>query len=272
MANTFDLSQGNSYTHYLRRAVKKLITFFKMLHGRMHYFGLGPMRFTGVFDTYDDAFQYAQTKTRAGYDNEEIVHVSFTTMCELAPWDYPVLFWLQRIMEDNNSIVDAGGHMGTKYRAFQNYLPFDEHTKWTVYDLPAIVRAGRKRALLDGLQNLTFCDDITHLNHADIFLGSGLMQYINEPLSEVLHRMKSLPQHIILNKVAFHDSGHLVTLENIGGVLVPYQMRNEREFYREITALGYQLVDEWNIPSLMRKIDTHPEIGLSTVKGFYFKL
>lgn len=79
-----------------------------------------------------------------GYDHGDIAEVSFEAMCRLTLWDYPVILWLRDLWRPGLTIVDAGGHMGTKYIAFAPHLPLAEAT-WCVLDLPAICAAGRAR-------------------------------------------------------------------------------------------------------------------------------
>jgi len=171
-----------------------------------------------------------------------------------------------------DGLIDAGGHMGTKYRAFRPLLSLDGSFRWIVYDLAAIVRAGRSLAERDGLTGLSFVDRIEDAGATPLFLGSGLMQYLDMPLSDLLKRLPSLPPHLILNKVALRKGGAVVTLERIGKTHVPYHMRDEATFIDDVTRLGYRLVDRWSIPSLSHVIDTHPELGRSESAGFYFRL
>ncbi|WP_380058335.1 hypothetical protein ACFE33_06705 [Falsihalocynthiibacter sp. SS001] len=79
-----------------------------------------------------------------GYEHAEVVDVSFESMCQIAPWDYPILYWLRRLLAEDGSVLDAGGHMGTKFIAFQDYLELTG-VNWTVYDLEAVVTEGRRR-------------------------------------------------------------------------------------------------------------------------------
>ena len=67
--------------------------------------------------------------TLAGYDHDAVVPVCFEAMCNVLPWDYPVLFWLQRLAPEITCLIDAGGHMGTKYRAFHGHLTRFEHVQ-----------------------------------------------------------------------------------------------------------------------------------------------
>ncbi len=243
----------------------------RLVRGRLTYLSPFPRRFTGAYTSYDAAMAAARRRTMAGYDHEEIASVAFAKMCQVTPWDYPVLFWLRSLLPEIAGLVDAGGHMGTKYRAFRPLLQLDASFRWTVYDLPAIVRAGQGLAEKEGLTGLHFIERIEDAGATPLFLGSGLMQYLDMPLSALLTRLPSLPPHLILNKVALRKGEGVVTLERIGRSYVPYQMRNEAEFIGDIARLGYIQVDRWSIPSLSHAIDTHPELGRSESAGFYFR-
>jgi putative methyltransferase (TIGR04325 family) len=243
----------------------------KALIGRMRYLDPRRNRFQGLYAGYDQAFAAASRKGRAGYDHDDVAPVSFEAMCRVEAWDYPVLFWLGRLLADGGNVLDAGGHMGTKYRAFAPYLDYGDAVTWTVYDLPAIVRAGRAKAMADGLDALTFVERIADAPAPKIFLASGLLQYLDRPLGELLGEIENPPQWLLFNKVAFHECGPAVTLERIGKALVPYQMRERRSFIDGIERLGYRTADCWRIGELSHTISTHPEIGASESQGFLFR-
>ncbi len=246
----------------------------RALQGRLRYLSPLPRRFSGAYSSFDEAITAARRAGRlAGYNHQEIAPVSFEAMCKVAPWDYPVLFWLAQLRSEAGGLLDAGGHMGTKFRAFRKLIDLPEDQPWVIYELPEIAEAGRRRAIQDGITQLQFIDDLKQAPVLPLFLGSGLLQYLDRPLSAVLSELPALPRHLLLNKVAFRREGHpIVTLERIGRAYVPYQMRDEKAFVRDLEALGYAQVDRWSIPELAHVIDTHPELGPSESAGFYFRL
>lgn len=254
------------------RGLSRSLSPLRAAGGRLRYLSPFSRRFTGAYSSYDAAFAAAKAMRLAGYDHEEIANVSFAKMCQVAPWDYPVLFWMRNLAHETEGVIDAGGHMGTKYRAFLQLLSFDDSFKWVVYDLPSIVRVGRRMAERDGLTGLSFVDQIEDAGGIPLFLGSGLLQYLDIPLSDLLKRLPAPPRHLLLNKVALRKDRTVVTLEKIGSAYVPYQMRNEATFLNDVARMGYRMVDRWSIPSLSHVIDTHPELGASESAGFYFRL
>jgi putative methyltransferase (TIGR04325 family) len=190
-------------------------------------------------------------------------------MSQMKLEDYPLLYWLKEVIPQGGCVLDAGGHMGTKYRAFQNYLGTSERLDWWIYDLPAIVRAGKQQALKDGLTRLKFVDDIDLAPTPDVFIGSGLLQYLDVPLSSLLSRLVAKPRHLLLNKVATREGLTVVTLENFGVAEVPYQIRNRADFTASLAEMGYHIVDEWTIPHISHAIPGHPQLGTSSSHGYY---
>lgn len=208
----------------------------------------------------------------AGYDNDAVTDRAFENMCRIVTWDWPVLFWLGRLLPETACLLDAGGHQGTKYRAFRNHLNLPGGVKWVIYDVPAIVRAGRERARREGLEGLSFIDNLADAPCAEVLLASGLLQYLDIPFDQFVRRLPVLPRHLVLNKVATREGPSVVTLEFFGRAEVPYQIRNRTEFLSTLDSLGYDIVDEWQIHDLSRHIVTHPHLGTSTSYGYYAKL
>ena len=104
-------------------------------------------RFRGAFGSYQEALASVVPGKLAGYDNEAAVEANFDEMCKISPWDAQVLVILERLVPQISCILDAGGHMGTKYRAFRERLDLEKRgIQWVIWDTPTAVSAGRKRA------------------------------------------------------------------------------------------------------------------------------
>jgi putative methyltransferase (TIGR04325 family) len=230
-------------------------------------------RFRGAFGSYQEAMASVRPGLLAGYDNDAIVDVSFEEMSRILPSDARVLVLLGRLLPDVKYILDAGGHMGTKYRAFRDRLDLDNNVFWIIWDTPAAVRAGRKRAVTDGLTALLFVEDIAEAPPTDLMFCSGLLQYIDIPFADLIGQLVTKPRHLILNKVATRDGPTVVMLERFGDAAeVPYQIRNREEFVGMLDALSYDVVEEWVLPEFSHVIPDAPQLGASTSRGYYAKL
>ena len=227
-----------------------------------------PPRFTGAYKSYAEAVSNTRKSSLIGYDNDEIVSVSQEAMTQIASWDYPVLFWLDRLLKPQAHILDAGGHVGTKFLAFRRLLDLRD-ISWTVYDLPALVRAGKKMLAEDAsIKGLGFSDDLAAVAHVDILLASGLMQYLDKSFAQLISELPNPPDKIILNKVATRDGETIVTLEQIGNAQVAYQIRNRQMLQQSFQDAGYEIVDDWVIPDLAHRITTHQQFGPSASRGY----
>ena len=255
-------SPSNRLALLARAALWRLRLFFNLRH----------LRFRGAYATVEEATSAIRRGVLAGYDNEAILLRDYDLMCEITLQDYPILYWLRRLAPLTRVLLDAGGHMGTKYRAFRNHLDLDGEIDWVVYDLPTMVRAGRQRAADDGLNRLRFVDSLSEAPDADVLLASGILQYLDIPFSDLLRQLPSMPRHLLLNKVQTREGPSVVTLENFIHAEVPYQIRDRASFLASLDDLGYDIVDEWIIPSLSHVIRTHPHLGSSTSRGYYAKL
>lgn len=224
-------------------------------------------RFRGAFQSRAAALAAIPPQKLAGYDHEAAVTVHHQFMERVNPEDYPVLYWLQRLLPEIASVIDAGGHIGVKYRAFRPYLDVGA-VDWTVLETPVMARAGRAARTPEDT-TLSFVDRAEDCPQADVLFGSGLLQYADETIDALIGRLPAPPRHVLLNKVATRDGPSLFTIENFGKVEVPYHMRPMNEVSNGLSVAGYEIVDSWTIPSHAHVIPTHPHLGASVSRGYY---
>ncbi len=237
-----------------------------LAYGRFRALRREKVQFRGAFASFAEAVANVRPGLPAGYDHDVVTGISSELMQQVLFWDYPVLYWLQRLSAETARVVDAGGHIGVKYRAFRPYLDLDR-IDWLVYDLPALVRAGRRQARPED-RTLSFIDRLEDAPATDILLVSGLMPYLDGSLVDLVRRLREPPRHIVLNKVVTRDGPTVVTLENFGVAEIPYQIRNAAEVPAALETLGYDVVDSWTIDSRAHRIQTHPELGRCTFRGY----
>lgn len=228
-------------------------------------------RFTGAYPTQAAALAALPASKQAGYDDASIADVSFDLMCQRHALDYPVVFWLDRLLPQITAVTDAGGHLGTKYIAFSGVLDLSG-VNWVVYDLPGIIQAARARQKNHQLPAaIGFESARENLPNSDLLLASGLLQYLDQTFSDFVHSLPHRPTSIIVNKVALWDGPRCVTIERIGAGRVPYQIRNRAAFEAEIAVMGYGIEDQWDIEGLGHVIATHPWLGQSQSAGYVLK-
>lgn len=221
--------------------------------------------FRGVFTTFAEAVRSAPQRLPLGYDNR-----AAAAMYQGRPLfseDYAVLFWLQRILAPGSKVFDYGGHAGSAFDVWTEHLPLPPGVEWTIYDVPEVVEEGRRRNASRNGTIPGFTTDFAQASGCDVFLASGSLQYVEQPLSESLAGLPAKPRHLLLNQLPLHASEQYVTLQNIGTCYCPYAVFHEQRFHDSLKALGYELLHTWDNPAKGCYIPTHPRHTAAPYRG-----
>ncbi|MEX2474020.1 TIGR04325 family methyltransferase [Marinobacter sp.] len=204
--------------------------------------------FRGVYPDFETATANAPGGKPLGYDNEAPASADMYRfrMRSISPCDYPVAFWLNRLMQPNDRLLDFGGHVGVLYYALSRYLAFPESFRWQLYDVPAVIREARSfAATRSSPATLTFCDDLSQAAPCNWVLFSGSLQYVEDSLASLIGRLQDRPTYVLINMLPVHPTKSFVTLQNIGTAFCPYKIYSADELKTEINNLGGEVVDQW---------------------------
>lgn len=232
---------------------------------------LGYGAFKGVFSSFTEARKAIPKHAKQGYNHEKLAndYVRNLTL-DLAQYDYPVLFWLNKILTPSDTVFDIGGNVGTHYFKYEPHTIIKTIKSYTVADLPHIIEAGQK---LNQYSNLHFTSDINNAINADVLFTSGTLQYIeNFNLSSFIKQSAKLPAHLLINRLPLHPSKSFVTLQNGGLTYYPQYVFIYDLFIEELEKIGYIKVDEWIDYVDKVIIPFKPVHNKVIYKGFYFKL
>jgi putative methyltransferase (TIGR04325 family) len=226
----------------------------------------------GIYKTFDEAASRIPMTRRVGYDHPEAASLYADSCNSLRPSDYSVLFYLNPLLPEIRKLFDYGGNLGRSYFPFRRVLKLLPEFQWVVCDVPAVAELGRKLAAERGEGQIAFTSEFNELSGCDVLLTSGTLQYVKEPLAVLITGVPSKPRHIFVNRTAIWDRETYVTLEDLGTIVSPYVVRNEKEFVDSILKLGYELLDSWECPESFCHVRHHPARTLSHYRGYYFRL
>ncbi|MAF77544.1 MAG: hypothetical protein CME60_05225 [Halobacteriovoraceae bacterium] len=228
--------------------------------------------FKGIYPNFEMASAAAKNYQTKGYNNKKSAQM-YQDMChKIFPEDYPTLYWINRLIPHISSLIDFGGHVGIKRYAFDSYLEKINQVKWSVYDLPKVIdEAKNLKTQLDPQNeiNLNFLNDLENQN-TDLFMALGSFQYIPKEVPEVLEKLSSLPQYLLIS-IPVTKKNTFLTLNHIGTTVCPYIIRNEDEFLKGIKEKGYSLKDSWSAPNKICEIPFHEEYSVYGYSGFVFE-
>ncbi len=192
----------------------------------------------------------------------------------LATHDYPVLYWLGRLMPaaDPACLVDFGGSVGVSYYTFREYLDLPPGLIWLVCELPEAVALGERVRDARQARQLAFTDDPRCVAGASLVLASGVLQYLDATPADWLRGLGDLPRHLIVNKLPLSPARAFVTIENGGRGLYPCRVGHHASFLAEMRALGYRLLGEWKCLEHRMDIVLQPDLSFPYYRGFAFAL
>jgi len=228
----------------------------------------------GVFGSFAEAT--ASTPSVVGFNRRETAFDFDDRLDRVFPYDYPVLFWLDRIFTSANALLlfDIGGGVGVHYYAYRKYLEYPARLVWKVCEVAQVLDVGRARAEQSKASALRFTSSIEELRASavDVVLSAGALHYIERPsLWEVVEHAESRPRHILLNKLPLHDGNEFVSLQNIGSGFSPLHVWNRGRFVERFERLGYEAIDVWSVPERTFQLfdDTVKSFSFS---GIYLRL
>jgi putative methyltransferase (TIGR04325 family) len=229
--------------------------------------------FRGVFDTFEAAAASKPADMKPSYDNAQAAAMYLDRLTAVYPSDYPVMFWLQRLLRDGaRNFFEIGGHIGVAYYAYQRYLDYPSDLRWSILDLPAVVEQGQRHAQAhDARRQLSFTLDWPTASSADILLAAGSLQYLPRTLDAMLAELKVLPRHLLLSMTPVHPERSYYTLQNIVTACCAYRIDSHDRLVSSLERLGYRLVDEWQNAEKSCHIAYEPQWSLNYYKGYLFE-
>ena len=184
--------------------------------------------------------------------------------------DYPVLFHLRPLVQDQLSIFDLGGNFGNLFYCYGRYLDFRPELRWTVCDLPEICAQGRQIGEAQRCR-LDFTCDAAAMSGYDVLLISGALHYsmlagpnaVRPAVPPPARAAESWP--LSLGKAA-------ITIQDARTFLHGCKLHARQELISGMQALSYRLIDSWTVPDLSLRIPFSPESSAMEYSGLYFQL
>ena len=230
--------------------------------------------FRGVYASFAEANDSAPRTKKLGFNCPEYAAEFEDRRGKIYSFDYPMLFWLKRLLfAEGCRLFDLGGHVGTHFYAYSRYLEFPSGFAWVVCDLPEITAAGAEIAAAQRRSEISFTNRIGDADGADILVAAGSLQYVEAPsFSELLESLRRKPPHILINKLPLYDGDQFVTLQNGGAAFHPQYVFNRQEFLGNLSRLGYDVVDTWDVETHSGYIPFYPDRSFRCHSGMYLTL
>lgn len=270
----------NQIVKSLKKVLRGFVESTPILRDFYYYhwlFARNPNLYRGVFGSFAEASAAIPASVLSGYDRDDLHNGSLKhnfNLEEIGKFkqlDYPILVWLAEIFKDRSTVFDLGGSTGSGYYAYRQYIAYPPAIKWLICDVPAAVKVGNELLQRFDSPGLSYTTNIADAEGFDIFMTCGTLQYVEPSLAELLSKLQSPPQHLIINHVPFYNGEEYITLQNLLVSYAPYKIQNRDRFIEALEKLGYELVDSWQ-QNRTCSIPFKPERFVDAYHGFYFRL
>lgn len=227
-------------------------------------------RHWGVFDSFDSANAWAAAHGETPHFELDQLDWLKSRLV-LKSHDYPVLFWLGKILDSRPArVFDLGGSVGMTFLAYRALLPSVANLRWQVCELPETVALGPAVAEEYQAPQLSFTSEVQLASGADVLFSAATLQYVETPLAQTLASLPQSPPHVLINRLPLTRQRGFVTLQHSGTAMSANAIANDREFVQAMVGAGYRLVDRWHCLENTTAIPLHPELTVPWFHGFYF--
>lgn len=207
-----------------------------------------------------------------GHENLANVELHLELNTSARPSDYAAFFHLEPVMPEIKTVYDVGGNAGNLYYCYKGYLDFHADITWTVYDLPEPIASGRTLAAERGESRLTFTHSWDQATGSDLMLISGSLHYFEEPLARRLQRLAKKPRYILINRTPLSPKPTVGAVQDAGDFQVACLLLNRDELVRDLTDIGYELLDQWSCSELSFTVPANPEYDIGWYSGMWLRL
>ncbi|PSB59230.1 methyltransferase, TIGR04325 family [Chamaesiphon polymorphus] len=243
-------------------------------------FPRNPNLYRYVFNSFAEALAAVPAGALAGYNYRDFYELRLTDFSDLErvkPSDYPMLVWLREAFTDSSTVFDLGGTTGYGYYTYRKYISFPESLHWQVCEVPKIVEVGKELMEIIPSSGLNYTTKMLDAE-AEIFFSTGMLQYFEESLADMLAKWSVKPRHLVIDRIPLYEGETYVTLQRPlivrpqGNFVsyIPFKIQNRTKFINDLLGLGYELVDTWQ-QDRQCFIPFHPDRFVDAFHGFYFR-
>ena len=225
----------------------------------------------GDFDSFDAALASAPSDAPTGYDTQG-TETLYDNFFRVDSKDFPVLFWLEKILQRGDRIFDFGGNVGHTCLAYRALLSQGASLTWEVYDVPTTVNEGNRRVREQGIERLSFTTDFTRASGAAVLLAAGALQYERRPLWEMIGELGEKPRYVVVNMTPTLVERSTITLQNIGPAYCAYRIDARADLPHGLRTLGYEQLATWVNPDPRTRVPFSNRARRITWVGHCFRL
>jgi len=227
----------------------------------------------GWYATFEEGWRAARRANLVGHEDSGEIEVHLRHSESLRPSDYAALYWISNIHPRNPRIFDFGGNVGNVYYSYSPRLLNLGNIEWAVFDIPFMLKNGRRIAAERKAASLRFVDSPGAFESDQILLVSGAFHYWEKDIPAFLQLFNNPPKHILINRSPVHETQpSFISAQQTESCAFPCKVWNSDELISSFAAGGYKLIDRWRALELSLKLPLFPKLSVPFYSGFYFSM
>ena len=234
--------------------------------------------YRGVFNSWEEAAQAVSKGKSGDYDviNADKASDPEREKQRLETWfhevDYPLLYWLSRIIGEGCTVLDLGGSLGHFFYSISDKLDLPKTLRYVIAELPSAVAYGTEISRERKENRLSFLDssELSSVQKVDVFMTAGTLQYMRKQLPEIIDEFNERPRHVLIHTLPVHAEKEFSTIQNLGLCEVPYRIYSMDLLCEEMKSRGYELIEKW-VSDRTIEIPFHRSLAILGYAGFYFR-
>lgn len=170
------------------------------------------------------------------------------------------------------SVLDFGGSLGSTYRQNRVMLDGLTHLRWSVVEQRAFVSRGRLKYQTGTLRFYESIAESLAEERPDIFLFSGVLQYLDDPYRTIDEAVRSGVRSILIDRTPVHKgTNDLFAVQKVSGH--PYEGSYPARIFAS-GAFERCLSPQYKLIVKFRALDSDMTLGKHDVRfmGFFFEL
>jgi putative methyltransferase (TIGR04325 family) len=166
---------------------------------------------------------------------------------------YPVLAGMLRAATENGnrlSVLDFGGSLGSSYFQCRDFLSVVHDLRWSVVEQEGFVRCGQENFETKQLRFFYTIEECLQHMTPDVVLLSGVLQYIESPVTVLEQLVEAATPYIIVDRTTFSGTlADMITMQHTPPSIYPasYPCRIlSRQRFLELFQNRYEVIAEFD--------------------------
>lgn len=185
--------------------------------------------------------------------NGEAVYERDSVLFEEIQYSWPLLtglLWVAACSGGKLNVLDFGGSLGSTWFQNRTFLKNLNSVRWNIIEQPRYVEVGQRGFQNDQLRFYSSIDECLSQSEPNVFLLSGVLQYLEQPYEQLDSLRSSSCQFLIIDRTPFWGgSADRICVQQVPPEIYPTSYPSwifSMQRFRSILSLHWEVIAEFD--------------------------